>query len=68
MLGQIMEVLAMLAFISIVTEMWQLYLAKGGVHLVVTVRTVELVLPREWSINIIDTDRMFGVIQQGRPK
>lgn len=68
MLSQIMEVLTMLAFVSVVTEMRQLNLAKCGVHLIVAVRTVELVQPREWPVNIIDTDRMLGVIQQGIPK
>lgn len=68
MLSQIMEVLTMLAFVSIVTEMRQLDLAKRGVHLIVAMGAVEFMQPREWPVNIIDTDRMLGVIQQGISK
>ena len=47
MFCQIMEVLAVLAFVSIMAEMRQLDLAESGVHFIMAVWTVEFVKPRE---------------------
>ena len=64
MLSQIVEIIAVLALLSIVTEVWQLDLTERGVHFFTTVRTIKIVQPRKRTVDVINTYSALAVIQQ----